>query len=167
MSGGMSIIDELVENNHRYAAEFVDHGLPTEPSRKLAVLTCMDSRIDVFAVLGLQLGEAHVLRNAGGIVTDDALRSLLLSQYLLGTEAVMLIHHTSCGLLRFRDDELAGEVERDTGVRPQMSLGAITDLDESVRTSMQRIRDAGFLPHRDAVRGFVYELDTGRLREVV
>lgn len=141
--------------------------LPTEPSRKLAVLTCMDSRIDVFAVLGLQLGEAHVLRNAGGIVTDDVLRSLLLSQYLLGTESVMLIHHTGCGLLRFRDAELAAAVERDTGVRPQMPLGAITDLDESVRTSMARIRDAGFLPHRDAVSGFVYELETGLLREVV
>jgi carbonic anhydrase len=163
----MSVSDELIENNRRYAAAFVNYGLPTEPSRKLAVLTCMDSRIDVFAVLGLRLGEAHVLRNAGGIVTDDVLRSLLLSQYLLGTESVMLIHHTGCGLLRFRDDELADGVERDTGVRPPMPLGAITDLDESVRTSMARIRDAGFLPHGDAVRGFVYELETGLLREVV
>jgi carbonic anhydrase len=127
----------------------------------------MDSRIDVFSVLGLQLGEAHILRNAGGIVTDDVLRSLLISQCLLGTREVTLIHHTGCGLLNLRDAELADAVEKATGTRPPFPLGGITDLDASVRRSVAAVRDCGYLPHRDAVRGFVYELDSWSLREVV
>jgi carbonic anhydrase len=162
----VSVTDELLDNNRRYAAGFVNYGAPTEPSRQLCVVTCMDSRIDVFAVLGLHIGEAHVLRNAGGIVTDDVLRSLLISQRMLGTREVMLIHHAGCGLLTFRDDELADAVERDTGARPPMPLGGITDLDASVRRSVAAVRDCAYLPHRDAVRGFVYELATGALREV-
>jgi carbonic anhydrase len=141
--------------------------LAVEPSRRLCVVTCMDSRIDVFSVLGLHLGEAHILRNAGGIVTQDVLRSLLISQRMLGTREVMLIHHTGCGLLSFRDDELADAVERDTGVRPPLPLGGITDLDASVRRSVAAVRDCAYLPHRDAVSGYVYELRAGTLRQVV
>jgi carbonic anhydrase len=163
----MTVTDQLLENNRRYAASFVNRDNPTAPTRRLTVVTCMDSRIDVFAVLGLRIGEAHVLRNAGGIVTDDVLRSLLISQRLLGTREVMLIHHSSCGLLTFRDDELADAVQHDTGMRPPMPLGGITSLDESVRRSLAAVRYCHYLPHRDAVRGFVYELTTGALREVI
>ena len=162
----MSVVDELFDSNRRFAGTFVNYGGPAEPSLQVTVVTCMDARIDVLALLGLQLGQAHVLRNAGGIVTDDVLRSLLLSQRLLGTREVVLIHHTGCGLLMFRDDELAAEVERDTGVRPPLPLGSITSLEDSVRTSMARVRGCAFLPHPDQVRGFVYELATGRLHEV-
>jgi carbonic anhydrase len=162
----MSVVDELLDSNRRYAGTFVNYGGPIEPSLQLTVVTCMDARIDVFAILGLQLGQAHVLRNAGGIVTDDVLRSLLLSQRLLGTREVMLVHHTGCGLLTFRDDELAAEVERDSGVRPPFPLGAITSLEDSVRTSMATVRSCAFLPHGDQVRGFVYDVATGRLHEV-
>jgi carbonic anhydrase len=163
----VSVTDELLAANRRFAAAFDPYCGPTEPSRQLCVVTCMDSRIDVFAVLGLQLGEAHILRNAGGIVTEDVLRSLLISQRMLGTREIMLIHHARCGLLTFRDDELADAVERESGARPPLPLGGITDLDESVRQSVAAVRECAYLPHRDAVRGFVYELDSGALREVV
>jgi carbonic anhydrase len=162
----MSATDDLLANNRAYAAGFVDGGWPTAPSLQLTVVTCMDSRIDVFSVLGLRTGEAHTLRNAGGVVTGDVLRSLLISQRLLGTREVMLLHHTGCGLLTFDDEQLADQVERDTGARPPLPLGAITDLDESVRRSLAAVRDCAYLPHRDSVRGFVYELPTGALREV-
>jgi carbonic anhydrase len=140
---------------------------PGAPSRRLAVVTCMDARIDVNAMLGLHLGEAHILRNAGGIVTEDMLRSLLLSQRLLGTREVMVIHHTGCGLLTFTDDELADAVERDTGFRPPLPLGAFTDLDASVRRDIAAVRRCAYLPHRGTVDGYVYDLDTATLREVV
>jgi len=137
-----------------------------EPSRRLCVVTCMDARIDPLSAFGLQLGEAHVLRNAGGVVTDDTLRSLLVSQRLLGTREVMLVHHSGCGMLAVRDEELAGAVERETGHRPPLPLGGMASLEESVRRSLAAVRECPWLPHRDAVSGFVYELGSGELREV-
>jgi carbonic anhydrase len=162
----MSVIDDLLQNNGRYAATYADHGLSARPTLRVAVVVCMDARIDVHAALGLHQGDAHVIRNAGGVVTDDVLRSLLISQRLLGTREVMFIHHTGCGLLDFSDDELAGAVERDTGVRPPFRLGAIRDLDEDVRLCIRTVAGCAFLPHREVVRGFVYEVGSGRLREV-
>jgi carbonic anhydrase len=159
-------IDELVANNQAYTADFHQGGRPVAPARRLIVVCCMDSRIDVFAALGLELGEAHILRNAGGIVTDDTLRSILISQRLLGTAGVVVIHHTDCGMVKFTDDELADAVERESGSRPPFPLLAFTDLDGSVRESVERIRTSPYIPHRDAVRGFVFDVDTGALREV-
>lgn len=160
------VIDDLVENNRRYAAAFVNYGLTARPTLGVAVVVCMDARIDVHAALGLHQGDAHVIRNAGGIASDDVLRSLLISQRLLGTRAVMLVHHTGCGMLDFDDAELADAVERDTGARPPFALGAFRDLDEDVRRGIRAVAECPFLPHRDAVRGFVYDVATGRLREV-
>lgn len=162
----MSAVDDAVEGNRRFAAGFVNDGAGAEPRRHLVVVTCMDARIDPLAVLGLQLGEAHVLRNAGGVVTDDTLRSLLISQRLLDTSEVMLIHHSGCGMLAVRDEELAAAVEADTGERPAMPLCGMTDLDASVRRSIDAVRTCAYLPHRDVVRGFVYDVGTGALREV-
>ncbi len=137
-----------------------------EPTRKLAIVTCMDCRIDVAAAVGLQRGDAHVLRNAGGVITDDVIRSLALSQRKLGTREVMLIHHTDCGLEKITDVEFRAEGERDAGVAPDFPIGAFADVEESVRESVRRIRESPFLPHRDAVRGFVYEVDAHKVREV-
>jgi carbonic anhydrase len=143
-----------------------DTPLPAAPARKLAVLACMDARLDPVRLLGLEDGDAHVIRNAGGVVTEDALRSLAISQNLLGTESIVLIHHTDCGMLKFTDAELADRLESETGTRPRWRAHAFTDLDESVRDSIGRIRDDPFIPRTDDVRGFVYEIETGRLREV-
>ena len=137
-----------------------------EPSRHLVVVTCMDARIDPLRAFGLQLGEAHVLRNAGGIVTDDTLRSLLISQRLLGTRQVMVVHHSGCGMLGVRDAELAAEVVHDTGAWPPMPLGGMRDLDESVRQSVRRVRECPYLLHRDAVSGHVLDIESGALRQV-
>jgi len=161
------VVDDLLDNNRRYASTYVNYGLSARPSLGIAVVVCMDARIDVHAALGLHQGDAHVIRNAGGIVGDDVLRSLLISQRLLGTRAVMLVHHTGCGMLDFDDDELADAVERDTGARPPFALGAFDDLDEDVRRAIRAVVECPYLPHRDAVRGFVYDVATGRLREVV
>jgi carbonic anhydrase len=139
---------------------------PASPRRKLAVLTCMDARIDPARLLGLVEGDAHVIRNAGGVVTDDALRSLSISQHLLGTWEVMLILHTDCGLLTFTDEEFAQRLERETGSRPEWRAHAFADLEQGVRDGVERIRACPFVPRRDKVRGFVYEVETGRLREV-
>jgi carbonic anhydrase len=136
------------------------------PSSKLAVVACMDARLDVYRLLGLELGEAHVVRNAGGVVTDDALRSLVISQRLLGTREIVLIHHTDCGMLTFRNDALKDEITSETGIRPRFALEAFPDPDEDVRQSIARLLACPFLPHKDAIRGFVYEVETGRLREV-
>jgi carbonic anhydrase len=165
----VSNIEHLVSNAQCYAAGFrASHGaLPKRPAAGVAIVACMDSRIDLFGLLGLPVGDAHVIRNAGGIVTDDVIRSLLISQRLLGTTEVMLIHHTDCGLLTFHDDELAAQVEADTGVRPPFALGAFADVDDSVRESINRVRTSPLLPARNAVRGFVYEVESGRLRGVV
>jgi carbonic anhydrase len=159
-------IDDLLAHNRRYTAAYVDHGLSARPTLRVAVVACMDARIDAHAALGLRQGDAHVIRNAGGIVTDDVLRSLLVSQRLLGTREVMLIHHTGCGLLGLDDEELAAAIERDTGARPPFPLGAFNDLDEDVRRSIRAVAECPFLPHRDVVRGFVDDVATGRLREV-
>lgn len=165
-------IDELLAANEAFAAGFdvaqagCDVSSPS-PTRHTAVITCMDARIDLFAALGLELGEVHVIRNAGGFTTDDVLRSLVLSQRKLGTREVLLAHHTDCGLYGLDDDELLDEVAAESGVRPPFRFGGFTDLDESVRASVARVRSAPFVPHRDKVRGFVYDVATGRMREVV
>jgi len=162
----MDTIDELLANNRAFAEPLADRHLDVEPSRRLAIVTCMDSRLDVFAALGLGDGEAHVLRNAGGIVTDDTIRSLALSQRKLGTREVMLIHHTDCGLEKVTDDAFARELAEAAGVEPEFPIGAFTNVDSAVRESIERVRESPFLPHREKVRGFVYDVDTHRLREI-
>ena len=161
----MSVTDELIGNNDRYAEGFEKGDLPLPPGRKVAVLACMDARLDPARVLGLEEGDAHVIRNAGGVVTDDAIRSLAISQNLLGTEEIILIHHTDCGMLTFTDDQLAAKLEEETGKRPQWSAHAFTDLDEDVRDAIAKIESSPFIPRKN-VRGFVYQVESGRLREV-
>ena len=161
----MSVTDELLANNGRYAEGF-SGPLPLPPSKQIAVLACMDARLDVYRVLGLAEGEAHVIRNAGGVVTDDEIRSLAISQRLLGTTEIVLIHHTDCGMLTFTDEDLLGAIERDTGVRPPWNCETFTDLEEDVRASRRRIMDSPFIPEKGSVRGFVFDVATGRLAEV-
>jgi carbonic anhydrase len=158
--------DNLLDNNAAYVSAFDKGDLPLPPARKLAVLACMDARLDPAKVLGLDEGDAHVIRNAGGVVSDDALRSLAISQNLLGTEEIILIHHTDCGMLTFTDDEFAQKLEAETGQRPDWHAHAFDDLEQNVRDSIDRIRRSPFVPRSDKVRGFVYEVETGRLREV-
>ena len=162
----MSSTDELLANNQAYAASFDKADLPLPPARKAAVVACMDARLNVYGALGLSEGEAHVIRNAGGAVTDDAIRSLAISQRLLGTEEIILIHHTDCGMLTFTDDEFKRQVAQDVGIKPEWAVEAFSDLEEDVRQSIARIKASPFIPRKDAVRGFVYEVETGRLREV-
>jgi carbonic anhydrase len=162
----VTAIDELLANNDAYAAQFDKGDLPIPPARRLAIIACMDARLSPSAMLGLTEGDAHVIRNAGGVVTDDAIRSLAISQRLLGTEEVMLIHHTGCGMLTFRDDEFRHQIEEDTGIKPAWAAEAFGDLDADVRQSIARIKASPFIPHKEHVRGFVYEVETGRLREV-
>jgi carbonic anhydrase len=162
----MSQTDELLKNNEAYAASFDKAELPLPPAKKVAVLACMDARVNPYGALGLQEGDAHVIRNAGGVVTDDEIRSLAISQRLLGTEEIILIHHTDCGMLTFTDDEFAQKLQDDTGERPEWSAQAFPDLEANVRDSIQLIKDSPFIPNKDSVRGFVYEVETGKLREV-
>jgi carbonic anhydrase len=162
----MSSTDDVLANNEGYAASFDKADLPLPPGRKLAVVACMDARLNVYVALGLQEGEAHVIRNAGGVVSDDVIRSLAISQRLLGTEEIVLIHHTDCGMLTFTDDEFKASIEKDTGIRPEWAAEAFRDLDGDVRQSIARIKASPFIPKKDAVRGFVYEVESGRLREV-
>jgi carbonic anhydrase len=162
----MSTTDELLANNEGYAASFDKGELPLPPGRKLAVVACMDARLNVYAMLGLQEGEAHVIRNAGGVVSDDVIRSIAISQRLLGTEEIILIHHTDCGMLTFTDDEFKASIEQDTGIRPEWAAEAFPDLDGDVRQSIARLQASPFIPRKDAIRGFVYEVHNGRLREV-
>jgi carbonic anhydrase len=162
----MSATDELLANNEAYAASFDKADLPVPPGRKVAVVACMDARLNVYGALGLQEGDAHVIRNAGGVVTDDAIRSLAISQRLLGTEEIILIHHTGCGMLTFTDDEFRHSIEQDTGIKPAWAAESFGDLDGDVRQSIARVKASPFLPRKDAVRGFVYEVESGRLREV-
>ena len=162
----MDVIDDLLANNRAYAAGVPEEHLDVRPRRRLAVVTCMDSRLDVFAALGLGNGEAHVLRNAGGVITDDVIRSLAVSQRRLKTREVMLIHHTDCGLLQLTDDGFRAEIQEATGVAPAFAIESFTDLDADVRQSILRVRRSTFLLHRDRVRGFVYDVDTHALREV-
>jgi carbonic anhydrase len=161
----MTATDELVANNEAYAAAFGGL-LPLPPARQLAVVACMDARLNVYGLLGLQEGEAHVIRNAGGAVTDDTIRSLAISQRLLGTREIILIHHTECGMLTFSDDGFRAAIEQETGIRPPWAAEAFSDLDEDVRQSMNRIKASPFVPVKDSVRGFVFDVSTGRLREV-
>ncbi len=162
----MDVIDELVANNQAFAASLPALHLDVRPSRRLAIVTCMDSRLDVFAALGLQDGEAHVLRNAGGVITDDVIRSLAVSQRRLGTRAVMLIHHSDCGLQTLTDDGFRAELQEATGVAPAFAIESFTDVEADVSQSILRVRRSAFLPHRDLVRGFVYDVDTHALREI-
>jgi carbonic anhydrase len=162
----MSTTDELLANNDAYVASFDKGDLPLPPAKKLAVVACMDARLNVYGILGLNEGDAHVIRNAGGVVTDDEIRSLAISQRLLGTEDIILIHHTDCGMLTFSDDEFKKSIQDETGIKPEWAAEAFDDLDTDVRQSIARIKASPFIPHTDSVRGFVYEVETGRLREV-
>ncbi len=162
----MSSTDEFVANAERYAASFDKADLPLPPAKHSAVVACMDARLNPYGVLGLSEGDSHVIRNAGGVVTDDVIRSLAISQRLLGTTEIVLIHHTGCGMLTFQDDDVKAQIEADTGIRPPFALEAFPDLDGDVRQSIARIKASPFVPHKDSIRGFVYEIETGRLREV-
>ena len=162
----MPAIDDLLANNASYAASFDQGDAPLPPGLGLAVVACMDARLDTHALLGIGVGDAHVIRNAGGVVTDDAIRSLTISQRLLGTTSVMLIHHTDCGMLTFRDDDVKDSIEQDTGIRPAFAMEAFPDLDGDIRQSIARIKASPFIPNKDDVRGFVYDCATGSLNEV-
>ncbi len=162
----MSVTDELLRNNEAYAASFDQGHLPLPPAKKVAIVACMDARLDPHGALGLARGDAHVIRNAGGVVTEDEIRSLSISQRLLGTEEIILIHHTDCGMLTFTDDGFKSDIEADTGIKPQWAAESFEDLEADVRQSIARIQASPFIPRKDSVRGFVYDVDTGRLREV-
>jgi carbonic anhydrase len=162
----VSTTDDLLANNESYAASFDTADVPMPPGKKVAVIACMDARLNVYGALGLQEGDAHVIRNAGGVVTDDGIRSLAISQRLLGTEEVILIHHTDCGMLTFTDDDFKASIQDDTGIKPAWAAESFSDLDEDVRQSVARIKASPFIPKKDAIRGFVFEVETGRLREV-
>ena len=162
----MSATDELLANNKAYVASFDQGSLAPQPAKKVAVVACMDARLNVYGALGLSEGDAHVIRSAGGVVTDDEIRSLAISQRLLGTEEIMLIHHTGCGMMTFTDDEFKGKIEEETGIKPEWAVEAFSDLEADVRQSIARIQASAFIPRKDSVRGFVYEVETGRLREV-
>jgi carbonic anhydrase len=161
----MSATDQYLKNNEAYAAQFTGP-LPLPPARHVAVVACMDARLNVYGILGLAEGEAHVIRNAGGVVTDDEIRSLAISQRLLGTTEIILIHHTDCGMLTFTDDEFKRSIQDETGIKPEWAAEAFTDLDEDVRQSVARIKASPFVPHKDAIRGFVFDVATGKLNEV-
>ena len=162
----MDVIDELIANNTAFAAGLPAQHLPIEPRRELVIVTCMDSRLDVFKALGLREGDAHILRNAGGVITDDVIRSIAVSQRRLGTRSVMLIHHTDCGMQKLTDDGFRAELQDATGVAPAFAIESFTDLEADVRQSILRVRRSEFILHRDRIRGFVYDVDTHLLREV-
>ena len=166
MGARMNAIDELLAHNQAIMAAPPAQPLDASPSRRLAIVTCMDCRLDMFAALGLRAGEAHLLRNAGGSITDDMIRSLAVSQRRLGTRAVMLIHHSGCGMQKLSDDGFRAELQEATGVAPAWAIESFDDVDADVRQSILRVRRCEFLPHREQVRGFVYDMDTHRLREV-
>ncbi|MFB8351283.1 beta-class carbonic anhydrase [Streptomyces niveus] len=161
----MSVTDEFLANNTVYAQSFAGP-LNLPPSRGLAVVACMDARLDIYRILGLRDGEAHVIRNAGGAVTDDTIRSLAISQRLLETREIILIHHTECGMLTFTDDKFRRDIEKDTGIRPEWAAEAFVDLEEDVLQSIRRITASPFIPHKDAIRGFIFDVATGQLAEV-
>ena len=162
----MSATDDLLANKETYAASFDKGDLPMPPGKKTAIVACMDARINVYGALGLQEGDAHVIRNAGGVVTEDVLRSLAISQRLLGTEEIILIHHTDCGMLTFNDDAFKRSIEDETGIKPQWAAESFTDPDVDIRQSINRIKANPFIPVKDSVRGFVFDVATGRLEEV-
>jgi carbonic anhydrase len=160
------VTDELLENNRLFASRFTPTHLDVKPSFRLAIVTCMDSRLDVFAALGLGVGQAHVLRNAGGVITDDVIRSLAISQRRLGTDQIILIHHTDCGMQLVTDDGFRAELEEATGMAPAFAVESFTDVESDLRQSLRRVRHSPFLLHKQAIRGFVYDVDTGQLREI-
>ena len=162
----MSATDDLLRNAEGYAQTFDKGDLQIPPAKKVAIIACMDARVNPSLIFGLQEGDAHVIRNAGGVVTDDEIRSLAISQRLLGTEEIVLIHHTDCGMLTFTDDSFRGDLQKDTGIKPTWAAEAFSDLDRDVRQSIARIQASPFVPRKDSVRGFVYEVETGKLREV-
>lgn len=162
----MEGIDELLQNNRAFAKSLPEQHFDVRPSRKLTIVTCMDSRLDVFQALGLDIGEAHILRNAGGVITSDMIRSIAISQRKLGTEEIMLIHHTNCGMQTITDDGFRAELQEATGVAPAFAIESFSDLDSDVRQSILRVRRSDFIPYRDRVRGFIYDVDTHALREV-
>jgi carbonic anhydrase len=162
----MSQTDELLKNNEAYAEKFDKGGLPLPPARKVAVVACMDARLNPSYLLGLEEGDAHVIRNAGGVITDDEIRSLAISQRLLGTEEIILIHHTDCGMLTFQDDEFRRQIQDETGIKPPWTAESFADLEEDVRQSKARIEASPFVPRKESIRGFIYDVDTGRLQEV-
>jgi carbonic anhydrase len=162
----MSVTDELLRNNERYAESFDKGDLPVPPAKQVAVVSCMDARLNIYRMLGLEEGDAHVIQNAGGVITDDEIRSLTISQRLLGTREIMLIHHTDCGMLTFSDEEVKGQIQEEVGIKPHFALESFSDLDEDVRQSIERIQASPFIPHKESVRGFIYEVETGRLQEV-
>ena len=161
----MSTTDELLRNNQEYTASF-EGDLPMPPGMQVAVVACMDARLNVYALLGLREGEAHVIRNAGGVVSDDVLRSLVISQRLLGTREVILVHHTDCGMLTFTDDQVKADIEADVGLRPHFALEAFSDLERDIRQSIARIKASPFVPNKDSIRGFIYDVRSGALQEV-
>ena len=162
----MSAIDEFLANNETYAGKFTKGSLPMPPAKQIAVVVCMDARLETGALLGLIEGDAHVIRNAGGVVTDDVIRSLTISQRLLGTREVMLIHHTDCGMLTFTDADLKQQILDETGIKPPFAMEAFGDVDADVRQSIARVKASPYIPHKDQVRGFVYGVESGQLREV-
>ncbi|MDQ1423615.1 MAG: carbonic anhydrase [Acidimicrobiaceae bacterium] len=162
----MSVTDELLANNEKYVASFDKGNLPMPPGKKVAIVACMDARLNVYGALGLQEGDAHVIRNAGGVTTDDAIRSLTISQRLLGTEEIILIHHTDCGMLTFNDDAFKRSIEDETGIKPQWAAESFSDPDVDIRQSIARIKASPFITHTDQVRGFVFDVKSGALREV-
>lgn len=162
----MSAADDFLRRNRAYAEDFEGGGLPVPPSKKVAVVACMDARLDVYRLAGIELGEAHVIRNAGGVVTEDTIRSLVISQRLLGTEEIVLIHHTDCGMLTFRDDEVKDRITEEVGIRPPFALEAFPEPEGDVRQSIARIQASPFLPSKEAVRGFLFDVKTGGLEEV-
>ena len=162
----MTVTDELLRNNERYAESFDKGYLPLPPEKGVAVVACMDARLNVYGMLGLEEGDAHVIRNAGGVITDDEIRSLTISQRLLGTHEIILIHHTDCGMLTFSDEGVKGQIQEEVGMKPHFALESFSDLEEDVRQSIRRIQASPFIPHKESVRGFIYEVETGRLREV-
>jgi carbonic anhydrase len=162
----MSTTDDLLRNTEGYAARVDKGSLPMPPARQVAVVACMDARLNPFGLLGLTEGDAHVIRNAGGVISEDAVRSLAISQRLLGTREIMLIHHTDCGMLTFKDDDVKDQIEADTGIRPSFALEAFPDVERDVAQSLARIAASPFIPHKDQVRGFVYDVSSGRLQEV-
>ena len=163
----MSVIDEILAHNEAYADKFAKGTLPMPPAKKLAAVVCMDARLETGALLSLVEGDAHVIRNAGGVVTDDVVRSLTISQRLLGTREIMLIHHTDCGMLTFTDENLKQQILADTGIKPPFAMESFTDLEADVRQSIERVKASPYIPHKDEVRGFVYDVASGHLREVV
>jgi len=162
----VSTTDDLLENARTYAASFDKGDLPMPPGRQTAVVACMDARLNPYGMLGLSEGDCHVIRNAGGVVSEDVIRSLAISQRLLGTREVILIHHTDCGMLTFNDDAFKRQIQDETGIKPSWAAEAFSDLDEDVRQSVARIKASPFIPHKDSVRGFVYDVESGELREV-